>query len=168
MMNLRNCRALGTGGRATGSKVLVVAVAFVMLVALLSPAVTHANGGNIMFSGTVTDRYQEGVLGARWWNVTVGEVISGPTPCPELAVRLISSPPLPWGYFDEDIAIGDTVDVYGSYNSTDCSVSLNGNVEYYITKIPVQAPTLAPLGIAALMGLLTLLTTSTIIRRKQR
>ena len=171
MMNLRNRRAVGKDDPVTGSKVLVigVAVAVAMLVTIiLVPSVTLANDGDIRFTGTVTDRYQESVLGARWWHVTVEEVISGPTPCPELAVRLITAPPFPWGYFDDDIAIGDTVDVYGSYNSTDCSVSLNGNGAYHITKIPVQAPTLAPLGIAALVVLLTLLTTSTLIKRKQR
>jgi len=135
---------------------------------ILVPSITLANSGDVRFTGTVTDRYPEHVIGARWWDVNVDVVISGPTPCPEPNVYLISSPPFPWGYFDDDIAIGDKVEVYGSYNSTDCSVSLHGNMGYHITKIPVQAPTLAPLGIAALMGLLTLLTTSTIIRRKQR
>jgi hypothetical protein len=143
MMKLRLCRAVGKDGHATGSKVMVVAVAFVlaMLVTIIFvPSVTLANDGDIRFTGTVTDRYPEGWIGTRWWNVTVGEVISGPTPCPELVVRLIFVPP--WGYFDDDIAIGDTVEVYGSYNSTNCRVSLNGNVEYYITKIPVQEPVL--------------------------
>lgn len=126
-----------------GSKVLVIAVAFVlaMLVTIIFvPSVTLANDGDIRFTGTVTDRYPEGWIGARWWNVTVEEVISGPTPCLELEVLLIFSPP--WGYFDDDIATDDTVEVYGSYNATDCRVSLNGNEEYYIRKIPVQEPIL--------------------------
>ena len=142
-MKLRQCRrAVGKDSCATGSKVVVIAVAFVMIVALLSTSVTLANADDIRLTGTVTDRYPEGLIGTKWWDVTVEGVISGPTPCPELEVRLVSGPPFPWGYFDDDIAIGDTVEVYGSYNATDCRVSLNGNEEYHITRIPIQEPVL--------------------------
>lgn len=151
-----------------GSKIMVVVVALAMLVSILMPSIAVANSNpDIKFVGTVTDRYPEGVIGARWWNVTVEDVISGPTPCPEISVVWIAGPP-PWGYFDDDIAIGDNVEVYGSYNSTDCRVSLNGNGEYHITKIPVQAPALTPLGIAALVGLLAIVATSTRVRRRKR
>jgi type 1 fimbria pilin len=166
-MKLRNRRAVGADGRALGSKVLVVAVALAMLVTIiLSPSVTLANGGDIRFTGTVTDAGLRPGYG--WWNVTVEKVIGGPQPCRDVIMVYYMSF-IPVGYIDHNITIGDTVDVYGSYNSTDCSVSLNGNVSYHITKIPVQAPTLAPLGIAALVGLLTVVATSTmVVRRKQR
>ena len=150
------------------SKVMTVALALVMLVTILLPAVTVANDGDIQCIGTVTDHYPEQLVGAKWWNVTVEEVMSGPPPCPEISVVWIASPPFPWGYFDEDITIGDKVEVYGSYNSTDCRVSLNGNENYHITKITVQAPTLTPIGIVALVGLLAILATGTIAMRKRR
>jgi hypothetical protein len=167
MMNLRNCRALGTGGPATGSKVPVVAVvvALAILISIFMPSVICANGGDIRFTGTVTDAGLR--LGYEWWNVTVEKVIGGPQPCRDV-ITVYHMSFIPVGYIDHTITIGDNVDVYGSYNSSDCNVSLNGNWAYHITKIPVQAPTLTPLGIAALVGLLAIVATSTMKRKKRR
>ena len=86
----------------------------------------------IKFRGTVIEKSPP-LIGGAWWNVTVDEVISGPQPCSnELTVYWGAYPPM--GYFDPNITVGDTVEVYGNYSEDQngCSVSLNGKNDYYI------------------------------------
>jgi hypothetical protein len=71
----------------------------------------------------------------------------------------------PMGSIESTIAIGDRVDVYGSY-IPDCRVSLNGE-SYYIKKVRPQAPTLTPLGLIALFSLLSAIAAFAIVRKRR-
>jgi hypothetical protein len=151
------------------AKVKAIGIALVLLLTILLP--TLAAGGpdeNIHCTGTVRDTWTH--PGARGWEVAVEEVISGPVPCSEITVTWRSTNPVtsPWGQFDENIVIGDRVDVYGRYNHSECTVFLNGDAEYHILKIPKPAPALTPLGLGALVGVLASVAMSTLIRRKRK
>jgi hypothetical protein len=137
-----------------------------LLLILIMPALAgDGASAEIKFTGTVR-AVGPPVMGARWWNVTVENVISGPAPCSgELYVHLYIVPPM--GYFDYTVAIGDNVEVYGRYESqgAECRVSLNGENYYYLKKIPPPVPALTPPGLAGLAGMLATLAALALRRR---
>jgi hypothetical protein len=119
-------------------KVIAIVGALALLLSLIVPAAVAGEdpATEIRFRGTVS-AVGPPVMGARWWNVTVEEVLSGPQPCAsEITVRVVISPPI--GSFDKTVMIGDSVEVYGRYLvfDSDCEVSLNGKTDYYLHKIP--------------------------------
>jgi hypothetical protein len=144
----------------------VAAAVAILLMLILAPSTAFTE--NIRFTGTVTDiNPPPPYVGARWWNVTVEEVISGPqTSCDILRVELLIIPDTR-GQVESGIAIGDQVEVYGGDYSPDCSVSLNGE-SYYIKKIAPEAPALTPTGLIALVSLLSAIAAVTLTRRKRR
>jgi hypothetical protein len=149
------------------TKVKAIGIALALLLTILLPTLAAGNPDeNIHCTGTVCDTWVR--MGARGWEVAVEEVISGPAPCSEITVVLHISPPFPWGQFDENIVIGDRVDVYGRYNHSECTVYLNGDAEYHILKIPKQVPALTPLGLGAVVCVLASIAMSEIVRRKRR
>ncbi len=65
------------------------------------------------------------------WAVGVIDVKEGSI-CADVVNVTISQPtPGPWGDYDEDINVGDTVDVYGAHIDDSCNVTLQGSEEYY-------------------------------------
>jgi hypothetical protein len=149
------------------TKVKAIGIALALLLTILLPGL--AAGGpdeNIHCIGTVRDTWVR--PGARGWEVAVDEVISGPAPCSEITVVLHISPPFPWGQFDENLIIGDHVDVYGRYNHSQCTVYLNGDAEYHILKIPKPVSIFTPLGLGAVVCVLVSVAMSKTVRRKRR
>jgi hypothetical protein len=148
------------------AKVKAIGIALALLLTILLPTLTAGGPDeNIHCTGTVRDTWVH--LGARGWEVAVDEVVSGPAPCSEITIVLHIAPPFPWGQFDENIVIGDHVDVYGLYNHSECTVYLNGDAGYHILKIPVSVTALTPLGLGAVMGVLVSVAMSKIVRRKR-
>lgn len=143
-------------------KVIGVAVAVAILLMLML-ALSGANlTQEIRFTGTVTDKNPP-MPGAVWWDVRVEEIILDPLPpCDTLRVEMIISPPM--GQVESGIAIGDRVEVYGSY-TPDCKVSLNDE-NYYIKKI-APAPVFTPVGLIALIGLLSAIAAVAIVRKRR-
>ncbi|MGC9444218.1 MAG: hypothetical protein ACP5E9_04720 [Candidatus Methanospirareceae archaeon] len=155
-----------SSGQFMNLKTIGSALAIAVLAAILCPAITVLAdpGEEIVFLGTITKDPQV-LPGSKWCVVTVDEVISGPHPnCTGVTVRMIIYPP--WGYFEDDLSVGDRVEVFGNYRD-DCTVILNGNEEYYITKYRVaHVPALTTPGLLALVVLLAALTVVGIRRRE--
>jgi hypothetical protein len=148
------------------AKVKAIGIALALVLTILLPSLAAGEPDeNIHCTGTVRDTWVH--LGARGWEVAVEEVFSGPVPCSEITVTLRTSPPFPWGQFDENIVIGDRVDVYGRYNHSQCRVYLNGDAGYHILKIPVSVTALTPLGLGAVVCVLASVAMSKIVRRKR-
>jgi hypothetical protein len=162
-----------SGGQFMNLKMIGSALAITLLAAILSSSVTVVAdpGDDIVFLGTITD--DPHVLpGAHWCVVTVDEVISGPHPnCTGVKVILYISPP--WGYFEDNLSVGDRVEVFGDYSynpaKDECTVSLNGNYDYHITKYrEPRVPALTTPGLLALVVLLAALASVGIQRREKR
>ncbi|HDS45316.1 MAG TPA: hypothetical protein ENN68_04360 [Methanomicrobia archaeon] len=151
-------------------KTIGSALAIVLLATILCSAVAVLAdpGEEILFLGTITDG-PHALPGAKWCMVTVDQVISGPYPnCTEVKVRLYISPPFPWGYFETTLSAGDRVEVFGKY-SEECTVSLNGNADYYITKyLRPQVPAINTPGLLVLVVMLAALIILGIQRREKR
>jgi hypothetical protein len=149
-------------------KTIGSALAIALIAAILCPSVTVVADPDeeIVFLGTITDGPHQ-LIGSKWCVVTVDEVISGPHPnCTGVTVRMYISPP--WGYFEANLSVGDRVEVFGNY-SDDCTVTLNGNIDYYITKyLRPRVPTLTTWGLLALIVLLAVLASVGIPQRKER
>jgi hypothetical protein len=149
-------------------KTIERALAIALIAAILCPSVTVVAdpGEEIVFLGTINDGPHVH-LGSKWCVVTVDEVISGPHPnCTEVTVRMYIYPPL--GYFEDNLSVGDRVEVFGNY-SDDCTVLLNGNADYHIANyLGPRVPALTPPGLLALVVLLAALTVAGIRRRENR
>ena len=94
----------------------------------------------MIFEGEVTRT--GGIIGFTYWDVNVDVWLRGSLICDEIYVILESRDP--WGSYDPNIRVGDSVQVYGvvknPWNDGTCTVGLNGLV-YYIKKIGSQEET---------------------------
>ena len=155
----------------------VAAAVAILLMLILAPSTANFNE-EIRFTGTVTDKNPADQVGGVWWNVTVEEIISGvQPPCDILRVEFYIIPPGPIepgiaqtessiAQIESGIDIGDRVEVYGRY-TTKCKVSLNDDGSYYIKKIAPEASTLSPIGLIALVCLLSAIAAVTIVRKRR-
>jgi len=84
-------------------------------------------------------------IGAVIWTVAVDEVKSGPAIAgTTVTVRLLVTPAC-LGYADQDIAVGECVEVQGLYDAGEPSVSLCESSVYYIRRLaPTPTPTNPP------------------------
>jgi len=77
----------------------------------------------------------EGLMGAPTvWTVQVTYVEDEMEICSEIInVTVFQATPPPWGTFDENVVVGDEVEVFGAYieDETGCSVTLQGSEDYF-------------------------------------
>jgi len=68
------------------------------------------------------------------WTVQVTSVEEEMEICSEIInVTVFQATPPPWGTFDENVVVGDEVEVFGAYieDETGCSVTLQGSEDYF-------------------------------------
>jgi hypothetical protein len=124
------------------TKVLFCVVVIAILMSTIPVSVSASyTGDTVIFEGEVTQT--GGFIGFTYWDVNVDEWLKGSLICDEIEVILESREP--WGSYDSNIRVGDSVQVYGVVNPRGedppfCTVGLNGLV-YYIKKIGSQGET---------------------------
>jgi len=76
------------------------------------------------------------------WTVQVTSVEEDAEICNEIInVTVFQATPGDWGTFDENVEVGDEVEVFGAYieDETGCSVTLQGSEDYYFQGVVVEA-----------------------------
>ncbi len=90
----------------------------------------------VEFTGVAVELYEpaEGLLGAPTiWAVEVTSAEEGAICSDIINVTVAQATPGPWGTVDENVTVGDSVEVYGAYveDETGCTVTLQGSMDYY-------------------------------------
>jgi hypothetical protein len=91
----------------------------------------------VEFTGVAVELYEpaEGLMGAPTvWVVNVTSDEEGLI-CSDLVNVTVAQATLgPWGVYDENVTVGDSVEVFGAYveDETGCSVTLQGSEDYYL------------------------------------
>ena len=89
----------------------------------------------VAFTGIALELSVGEMLGAPTvWTVQVTSVEDDAEICSEIInVTVFQATPPPWGTFDENVEVGDEVEVFGAYiaDETGCSVTLQGSLDYF-------------------------------------
>lgn len=89
----------------------------------------------VAFSGIALELSVGEIPGAPTvWTVQVTSVEEEMEICSEtINVTVFQATPGPWGTFDENVVVGDEVEVFGAYieDETGCSVTLQGSEDYF-------------------------------------
>ena len=90
----------------------------------------------VEFTGVAVELYEpaEGLMGAPTiWAVEVTADEEDAICSDIINVTVFQATPPPWGFYDENVTVGDMVEVYGAYveDETGCFVTLQGSEEYY-------------------------------------
>jgi hypothetical protein len=100
----------------------------------------------VEFTGVAVELYEpaEGLMGAPTiWAVNVTSAEEGAICSDIINVTVYQSTPGPWGTYDENVTVGDMVEVYGAYveDETGCIVTLQGSADYYLKQTEVVEET---------------------------
>jgi hypothetical protein len=133
------------GGEREMKRTISIALVLLLLFTSIGPVAATGRQKSlsrldeeVKFRGTAIEYFSQ--IGAWGWNVSVDEIISGPSEIlgHTVAAYLAALDPeqYPPGYMDPTIEPGDRVEVYGLYQGYD-SVALFSSEDYYIVKTTV-------------------------------